>query len=159
VRPHGVKGELLIHVLSENPQRFSPGAELFAGPTPDSTNQVRVTSSRPHSNGLLVGFETVKTRDAAEELRGALLFVRTEELAKPDEGSWWESEVVGMKVVDADGAALGEVTGLIMAPLQDLWEVTTPKGVVQVPAVPDIVRSVDTTRRLIVLSPPAGLFE
>jgi 16S rRNA processing protein RimM len=118
-----------------------------------------VSSSRPHAKGLLVSFEAIETRDDAEQLRGSLLFVGSDEVPPPDEGSWWEGELVGMTVVDEGGAELGEVTAIVTSPQQDLWEVTTPTGVVQVPAVDDIVKSVDTSRRVVVLDPPAGLFE
>jgi 16S rRNA processing protein RimM len=118
-----------------------------------------VKTSRHHAGGLLVEFDAVTTRDEAEEWRGTLLFVQSDELPEPSEGSWWEGEVVGMRVVDKEGTTLGEVTNVITAPKQDLWEVTTATGVVQVPAVDEIVKSVDTAARLITLDPPAGLFE
>ena len=118
-----------------------------------------VSSTRTHAKGLLVSFEAIETREDAEELRGSLLFVDAEDVPPPDEGSWLEGDLVGMKVVDESGAELGEVTAIVTAPQQDLWEVTTANGVVQVPAVDDIVKSVDTTRGVVVLDPPDGLFE
>ena len=77
LRPHGIRGELAVEVLSDAPDRFSPGAELGAG-DPDGQGPLRpvtVTAARLHLGRLLARLEGVEDRDAAEELRGVLLSI------------------------------------------------------------------------------------
>ena len=103
-------------------------------------------------------FEGVDSRDEAERLRGQLVFVDQTQLSDLKEG-WWESDLVGLEVVDRTGSRLGTIKGTSISEHQDRWEVETPKGLVYVPAVADIVIEVDLDKRVVTLDPPAGLFE
>src|SRR5689334_19542840 len=89
LRPHGVRGEVVVEVLSDVPGRFDPGSSLLpvregkqraSGPagSPSSVKsppRLIVASSRPHKSGALVVFEGIADRDQAEELRGLWLEV------------------------------------------------------------------------------------
>lgn len=114
-------------------------------------------SSRTHRQVILVKFEGVVGREAAEGLRGTRLFVPADVVGPPAEG-WWESDLIGLTVCGPFGEVLGTLTAIAVQPFQDLWEVTTPTGKVQVPAVGEVVRSVDLEKRVITIDPPHGLF-
>jgi 16S rRNA processing protein RimM len=124
----------------------------------DQARQASVSAARPHQRGLLVRFEGVESRDEAERLRGELVFIHQTQLSDLKEG-WWESDLVGLAVVDRGGSQLGTIKGVSTSEHQDRWEIDTPNGPVYIPAVPDIVVEVDLEKRTVVLDPPAGLFE
>jgi 16S rRNA processing protein RimM len=158
VRPHGLRGEVVVNLLSENPDRFAPGSLLRLGPSPDRARLVRIVGSRPHGERILLELEGIGDRGEADRLRGHLLFVSEDELLPLEGNAYWEHQLAGMEVVDVEGRVLGSVAAVVSREEQDLWEIRTPSGPVLLPAAKDIVLSVDLNRRTIVVDPPEGLF-
>lgn len=160
VKPHGLRGEVLLRSLTENPKRFEAGAMLLLGKDLDSAEPVHVETSRSHKGAQLVRFEGVSSIEEAELLREQLLFVDSSELEElEDEDAFWQHEVVGLELVDTAGASLGIVAEVHTRPAQDLWSIETPNGEVLFPAAKELVVSVDLDERRVVVDPPAGLFE
>lgn len=144
---------------TDNPNRFAPGAQVVVGPAAERAVVMTVLSSRTHQpDRLLVSFEDVGGRTEAEALRGQRIFAPAGDVAPLPEGEYWESELVGLEVVDSSGARLGVVTQVLARAAQDLWEVESSAGPVLVPAVPAIVREVDLVGGRVVLDPPEDLF-
>lgn len=150
---------MVVRPLTDNPDRFAPGAEVLVGREAEGAVPMSVVSSRPHQiDRLLVGFDEVPGRTEAESLRGHRIFAPPEALPVLPDGEYWESELAGLEVVDGTGAHLGVLTQVLGREAQDLWEVESPAGPVLVPAVPAIVRQVDLAGGRVVLDPPEGLF-
>ena len=80
LRPHGVRGELSVEVLSDAPERFAPGAELGVGDPdgPSPLESATVRAARLHQGRLLLTLEGVEDRDAADRFRGAWLSIPVE---------------------------------------------------------------------------------
>jgi 16S rRNA processing protein RimM len=159
-RPHGLRGEMSVEVLTDFPDRFVPGLALVAT---DARGEGRrplvVATVRPSGDRLLVAFEGVDSRNAADELRGLDVSVpKGSEVPRP-EGFVYHFDVEGCRAVDRAGRDLGLVTALVDVAGRSLLEIETPRGERQVPFVEPIVVSVDVARRLVVLDPPAGLLD
>jgi 16S rRNA processing protein RimM len=152
-RPQGVRGEVTVVPESDDPGRFAAGAALRAG-----DRDVVVRSSRPYrSGGLVVAFEGVADRDAAEALRGLLLTVPVAERRDLDEGEFWPEDLIGLEVVNPRGRGLGEVVDVVVGESQDRLVVATPSGEhVEVPFVADFVSDPEGGR--LVVDAPQGLF-
>jgi 16S rRNA processing protein RimM len=160
MRPHGVRGEVAVRSLSENPARFQPGARLLVGQDIEQAVEMVVGAVRPQQPGqLLVAFDGVPDRTAAEALRGRRIFADAADLPELPDDVYWERDLVGLPVVDVGGAALGVISAVISRTEQDLWEVQTPSGSVLLPAAKGIVVSVDLKERRVTVDPPAGLFD
>ena len=140
--------------ISDDPTRFTAGSVLERA----SGAALVVERSRPHRARLLVKFEGVDDRSAAEGLRGPL-FVRPSDLRELGEEQWWEHELVGLVAVDVAGTALGRVTEVMPGTAQDVLVVDSSSGERLVPMVAAFIRAVDPSAGIIVLDPPEGLFE
>jgi len=159
VKPHGLRGEVLVRSLTENPDRFAEGAELLVGPDLESAEPVVVAASRNHKDALLVFFDGFHSIEEAETLRNWLIFIDGSELGDlEDDDAFWEHEVVGLDVVHRDGRTLGKVQEVLARPAQDLWAIATASGEVLFPAAKELVVAVDLERRKVVIDPPEGLF-
>jgi 16S rRNA processing protein RimM len=112
-RPHGIRGEVVVMLHTDRPERTTPGAVLRAG---DRT--LVVASARPHQGRWLVRFEGITDRNGAEELRGATLV--GEPLDDPGEGRIWVHELVGEEVRDVRGNVLGRVADVEANPAHDI---------------------------------------
>jgi 16S rRNA processing protein RimM len=111
-------------------------------------------------NGHPVGFfEGVLDRTGAESLVKAILWVDQDLTELPDEDdAWYHHQLIGLRV-ERDGVPVGTVARIDHLPAQDLLAVATPTGEVLVPFVSALVPSVDIEAGVVVVTPPAGLFE
>ena len=153
IKPHGIRGELAIEVVSDVEGRFELGARVFAG-----ARELIVASTRPHQGRVLVTFEGVEDRSAAEELRGAELTISSEEAATLPSGAYYAHDLEGCAVVDETGGRLGTLARVEANPAHDHWIVTTDDGEVMLPAVRGFIVKVDLDARTITVAPPEGLF-
>lgn len=153
VKPHGIRGEVTVEVLSDVPDRFAPGRSVWFGP-----RRLTVADVREHQGRMLVLFEEIPDRNAADDLRGATLEIPLEEAAPLSEGSFYAFQLEGLRVVDEHGAPLGTLARVEPNPGNDLWIVDTGDGEVMVPAVRQIVIDVDLEAGRITVAPPEGLF-
>jgi 16S rRNA processing protein RimM len=157
-KPHGIRGEVTVQVLTDAPgDRFIPGTEFVVEPA--SAGPLTVSSARWNKDILLLGFEEIETRNDAETLRGAKLFIETEELDEDDDEGWYEHELVGLEA-RVGSQVVGKVAALNTMPVQDLLVVTTPGGEeILIPFVEQIVPEVNIEEGFVLLTPPDGLFE
>jgi 16S rRNA processing protein RimM len=137
---HGVRGEVAVDNRSDNPDRWVPGSVVFD----ERGRRLTVTGARPHGDRLLVTFEGIGDRTAAEALIGATLVVPASALPALEPGQWWAFEAEGLRVTSEDGRDLGTVREVLAYPAHDLWRVVGKDGAeILVPVVDDLVVEVD----------------
>lgn len=160
LRPHGLRGELVVQVLSDAPERFAPGTAVAAG-DPESGGPLRpleVSSARLHQGRMLLRFAGVEDREAAEPLRGSLLTIPMEAARELGAGEYWRHQLVGLAVVDSEGNDRGVVSEVLPGAAHDLLEVRRPDGVtVLVPAVAALVEVELEAGRVVVRALPGLL--
>lgn len=110
-KAHGLRGEVNVVLVSNRTERLDPGSVLSS-----DVGDLVVESSRPHGDRWLVTFAGHRDRSAAEALRG--LELRAEPLEDPDE--LWVHDLVGCRVVSADGIERGVVAAVQDNPAADL---------------------------------------
>lgn len=162
-RPHGVHGELLIEVITHEPDAvYASGRRVFAGSDGNTTADAKVLTvveTRPFKDGLLVHFEEIADRTAAELWNGRLLFVPEHELTPPGEGEVYVHELQGMRVELSSGELVGTVADVFEVPQGLLLDVARDRGTVLVPFTDEVIVDVDRARRVVRIDPPEGLLE
>jgi 16S rRNA processing protein RimM len=162
-KPHGLRGEVTVDVRTDEPERrFAPGSTLRAEPPPGSVSSLRsltVAGSRQHQAVLLVSFEELTDRTAAEGARGIVLHATIPAGQSPDDpDEYYDHQLVGLAAYDVDGTALGTVAGLVHGGAQDLLRVETPDGrEALVPFVKALVPEVDLAGGRVVIADRPGL--
>jgi 16S rRNA processing protein RimM len=159
IKAHGVRGEVVVEVLSEVPERFARGSKVEAGELDGDRRRLTVRATRSDRGKLLVAFAEVRDRDAADALRGGLLSIDASQAAPPGTGSYYPWQLEGLAVVDEDGVTLGRLARVEEGAASDFWIVDTGAGEVMVPAVDEFVRRVDLEVRRIVVHTIPGLFD
>lgn len=176
-KPHGIRGEVTVQLFTDDPEgRCAPGAVLQLEAATDQAARLapggvlRVRSARWNKSVLVLGFDSVADRNAAELLRESRLWVESQE-DDEDDDAWYEHELLDLAVVlraeqeqaqrqGREPAAIGRVTGLRTMPAQDLLEIELPGGAeAMVPFVEQIVLEVDPEAGRVVIDPPAGLLD
>lgn len=161
VRAHGVKGDVLVYPLSDVPERFARGARLALVGRDGGRRTVTVRSAeRPAPEKVVVRFEGVDDRDAAEALRGARLEVALSEVPLAPAGAFWQFELLGCRAFDESAGELGEVVEVTDAGGGPLLVVALADGRnVPLPFVDRFVVGVDLAGRRIDWRLPEGLIE
>ncbi|CAN5591929.1 ribosome maturation factor RimM [soil metagenome] len=154
-KPHGIDGEVYMVAISDDPHRFDPGSRLEHA---DGALLVVEGSHTHRGNRLLVKFEGVDSRNAAELIRGPV-YVREEQRRDLEEGEYWQHELVGCRVFTVAGNDVGEVSGVVEGPAQDLISVDHEGQTFLVPLVKEIAVDIDIDARRVTIAPPAGLLD
>ncbi len=161
-KPHGIRGEVTVDVRTDEPERrFVVGARLLAAPPRGSAfphRELTVARTRWHQSALLVSFEELPDRTAAESARGVVLRAVVPADERPeDPEEFYDHQLVGLAAHDVDGTHLGEVTGLVHG-AQDLLQVRAVDGrATLVPFVTALVPEVDLEGGRVVIADRPGL--
>lgn len=136
---HGLNGTVRIETLTDNPDRFVVGAELFV--EGDGT-PLTIGWTGPSKPGLLVRFDEVASREAADRLRDRYLEVAAEPVLP--EGSWYWHQIEGLPVTTREGTALGTVVDVFRAGEAEVYVVRGgERREILIPAVSDVVVDLD----------------
>ena len=162
-KPHGIRGEVTLDVRTDEPERrFAPGTTLRAEAPAGADRRpssLTVARARWHQTTLLVTFEELADRNAAEAARGTVLYATIAHDETPeDPEEYYDHQLIGLDVVDVDGSPLGTVKALVHGSAQDLLTVRTPDGRdTLVPFVTALVPEVDLAAGRIVVADRPGL--
>jgi 16S rRNA processing protein RimM len=99
----------------------------------------------------------VADRTAAEQLNGRYLFVPEDEAPPLPEGSFWPHQLVGCEVITDSGRSLGVIREVVLGVANDIWVAGPPNDEILVPALKDVVTSVDLEGRKVVVREIPGL--
>lgn len=154
VGARGLRGELVCAILTDFPDRFAATEEVLVGEPP---RPVRVERQRLERGRLVLKLAGISTREAAEELRGALIEVSIDQaVALPPETYFWH-QIIGLRVVEEGGRELGRVADILVTGSNDVYVVRDDRRELLLPAIKDVVRRVDLDQGRIVVELLPGL--
>jgi len=153
IAPHGVNGLISADSYSDNPGRFQPGAVFLLA---DGGSLLLEQASR-HKGRLLLGFQGVADRNAAERLRGRELFVPEQQAPALPEGSYYHYQILGLKVLE-HGVELGVIIDILDYSANDVYVLRrTDGGETLIPALKSVVKRVDPAAGVLEVELPEGL--
>jgi 16S rRNA processing protein RimM len=142
-RSHGIRGDILLDVMTDFPERLKPGTYLHVG---DKKQPLKITRRRPHNDGLIVGFEGISTAEQVAKYRAQTVYVLAEDRPPLPEGEYYHHQVLGLKVVDESGVILGVITEIIETGANDVYVVSNddrPVRGILIPAIKQVLLDVD----------------
>ncbi|QGU04921.1 Ribosome maturation factor RimM [Corynebacterium comes] len=177
IKSHGIRGEVVVDATTDEPElRFAVG-EVLDGRQGNRRKELTVGTVRGHQGRLLIKFEEIPDRTAADSLRG-MRFMAAPLESDDEDDAFYDHELIGLRVLNVgavpaeeanarayEGALpepedIGEVTSVIRGPAHRLLEIRLDGGrEVTVPFVHAIVPIVDLDNEAIVITPPEGLLD
>ncbi len=124
-RPHGVRGEIRMDVLTDFPERLRPGLVVYVGPR---RLPLRLQSVRQHNDMLLVAFEGYLDRDRVGLLRNMLVCVPAAEATPLPDGEFYYHQILGLTVVTDEGKTLGKIAEIMETGANDVFIVQPEDG-------------------------------
>lgn len=151
IKPHGIRGELVVEPEGDTLTHLEAGAVLAVNGQPH-----RLAGMRPHQGRLLVRLDGCADRTQAEALRGAAVTMSAAHLPAPGDDEWYADTLIGWELVDADGSSVGRVTSVLPGGVHDYLQID---GDALVPMVKDWLVAVDEPARRLTMRLPRGLIE
>ena len=123
--PHGVRGAVRLWSFAAQPENV---ADYGALSDIDGKRVFVIASLREAKDHLVVTFDDVTTREAAEALNGVELYVSRDALPPADDGEYYHADLIGLIAIDESGAALGRVVAIHNFGAGDIIEIAPPSG-------------------------------
>ena len=159
LRPHGVRGELRVEIITNYPERLVQHAYFYlAHPnSPEVAHRYTVEGLRFHAKVLLLKLDGCDDRNAADELRGMLVQIPVEEAVPLEEGEYYLFQLVGVRVETESGEWLGQIVDVIETGANDVYVVRGSRGEVLLPAIDDVILELDLESKHMVVHLLPGL--
>ncbi len=119
-RSHGIRGDFLLDITTDFPERLKPGIQVYVG---EKKQALKITRRRPHTEGLILGFEGISNPEQAAKYRAQTIYVLADNRPPLPEGEYYHHQIIGLNVVDEAGAALGVITEIIETGANDVYVV------------------------------------
>lgn len=141
---HGVRGEILMEVFTDFPERLQPGITLYLG---QAAIQVRLMKSRQHREGLLMTFDGYTSPEEIGQFRNQIVYVKTVDRPTLEAGEYYHHQLIGLQVVSVDREPIGTVTEILETGASDVLVVIPASGPeVLIPVVDSFIRGIDLAR-------------
>jgi 16S rRNA processing protein RimM len=154
LKPHGLKGEIRVESFNPAAPNLQPGRTVFI-------NSVRskILRSRADRGGWIVQVTGFSGRDAVEGLRGVLIEARDADVRRDDDESYFIHELIGLRVITDEGEELGRITEVLQSGAADVYVIRDGEREVLIPAIGDVVDSIDVPAGEMRITPLAGLLD
>ncbi len=154
IRPHGVRGDLKVRVVSDDPDRLAGLATIWVDAQPHT-----IEAARPHQGHYLVRLAGVTTATLAEPFRGKTLDIPLEQAAPLEPDAYYHWQIRGLSVVTASGQHLGQVEEILETGANDVLVVTGGPKRYLIPTIAQVILDVDLDAGRILVEPMDGLLD
>lgn len=148
VRAHGVRGDVKLLPLTDDPARFRAIKTAYLETTAGAYAPVAVIDARIAPDAVLLHIEGVDTVEQAEALKNRYLCVDRENAVKLQKDTYFVADLIGCDTVDTNGKAYGKLTDVLETGAVDVYEING--GTLLVPALKKVLHEVDVEHGRIV---------
>lgn len=159
LKPQGVRGEIKVSPLSDNPERFHQ-LDTVQIKINHIDKAYLVESVRIADRFVFLKLNGVNTRDEAADLRGAEILVGKNGLVHPSEDEYFIHDLVGCRVYSENGDLIGSLSEVLQLSSNDVWVVINKeKNEILIPAIKEVIKQVDVKERKITIHVIEGLLD
>jgi 16S rRNA processing protein RimM len=151
MRAHGLRGELLLKPFNPDSTLLAQMTRVLLKTRDGTVTSYELDEARTHSGMQLLALHGVRTRDAAEALRGSLVCVTRADLPALEDDEFYLVDLVGLAALDTQGNPAGSVVDVVEYPSVNCLVVESEAGRREVPNLPRYVLSIDMTARIVVV--------
>lgn len=160
LRPHGVKGELRIRLLTDYPERVNQLKTVYLGtdPTSPKADPYTVQHMRMNQEYGLLKLHEISDRNQADLLRQLLVMVPLQDAVPLEEGEFYLYQLIGLTVQTAEGSVLGSITDVLETGANDVYVVTgAAHGEILIPVTDETIVKTDIQAGVVIVNLPDGL--
>ncbi|NQS91920.1 MAG: 16S rRNA processing protein RimM [Chloroflexi bacterium] len=156
-RPHGIRGEIRMTVLTDYPDLIKPGQIIYAG---ERYKPYTINNFRWHGEDMLITLKELPDRTAVEIFRNVMIYMKSEETPELPEGEYFLHQLVGMKVITDQEETLGHLKEIILTGANDVYLVESPLGKdILLPVIDEVVLEINQEKGIILVHIIPGLLD
>ena len=150
--PWGNKGKVKVNVTTDFPQRFVPSSQVYI-----NRRSMIIDSAEWHKGRVIIKIDILNSIEEAQKLRGQTIEIHRSQLKPLPEGHYYLFQIIGLMVSTTQGEPLGRITEILTTEGNDTYVVKGNRGETLIPAISDVIRSVDLDQGQMVIDPIEGL--
>jgi len=144
-RAHGVRGEIIMDLHTDFPDRIKSGRKILIG---EKYLPFTIDTVRQHNKGLLISLLGAATPEEVGKYRNQWVYVKASEVPPLPEGKHYQYELIGVDVADENGNLLGRLVEILETGANDVYVIKDDSGKeILLPAIPAVILNVDMTQR------------
>ena len=157
VGTHGIKGMLRVQGWCDSGEFLQQFKYIYTDC--DGKTKYAVKSAQPHGNVVLMALKGIDSIEQAETLRNKVIYIDRKDVKLPED-RYFIADLIDCTVRDADtNDVLGVLTDVSATGANDVWHITRDGKEYLVPAIDEIIVSVNVTDGDIVIRPLKGIFD
>lgn len=160
LRPHGVRGEIRVRILTDYPERLQPGKTVYLGRSADQQTAKSLVLSRVrlHGDYGIMQLEGIDDRNDVEHWRGLFLMIPIDEAVPLDEDEFYAYQLIGLTLLDESGHVIGEIRDIMETGANDVLVVASSEyGEILIPDIPGMWLELDFDEGFATARLPDGL--
>ena len=145
-------GRLKVRVITDFPERFAPSSTVYIRQQPAT-----IESCTWQKGKAIIKLNTIDTIDEARLLLGQPVEIHHSQLKPLPEGQYYHFQLIGLEVRTSQGESLGNISEILTTASNDVYITQGTRGDILIPAIEDVVISVDLGKGIMIIEPLAGM--
>ncbi len=157
VRTHGLKGDVKVIQLSDDPDRIYSLSSIFIISKNGEKKESCINKVKAIKGGFAISLEFSTSLSEAQQIVGSYISVPVDEVPALGKDTWYQYEIIGIEVFTTDGTCLGKVGDILSTGSNDVYIVRDKEREYLIPAIRDVIKEVDIKGRRMVIALMDGL--
>ena len=150
--PWGITGKLRVAVITDLPQRFNPSSKVYINRQP-----MTIDCTEWRKGDVIIKLDIIGSIEDARRLQGWPVEIHHSQVYPLAEGQYYHFQLIGLEVWTTKGELLGNISQILTAESNDNYIVHGVKGDIFIPAIEDVVKSIDLNQGRMVIEVIEGL--
>lgn len=156
---HGIKGLLKVHSFSGNLESLQANHTVTLKSPQGVLSHFGLKSVVPNAGKLMIGLDGFDEINTAQQFVGCEICLLRSQLPEPEENEYYWCDLIGLKVTTVDGIELGTITDIFETGSNDIYVVRGTGREYLIPAISDVISSIDPKEGRIIVTPLEGLLD
>ena len=148
----GTRGEIKVDIMTDFPDRFEPHQKVYI-----DGHALTIEKSHPRKDHYVLKLSTVNDIQSERYLQGKALEIPLSKARTLPEGEYYRFQIIGLEVVSTEGETVGRIVDILPTVSNDVYIVQSPKGDILIPAIEDVVKSIDLEKGQMFIEIISGL--
>lgn len=158
MRPHGLKGEVVLALDPQAPEDLASVKTLFVEVReqllPFFVESVSVKGSKAY-----LKLEEINNRDEAEKICKSPTFLPKSSRPRSRRGEFYDDEIIGYEVTDTTLGSLGKITGVVQAGPNKLLAIDYGGREVLIPVNSPFIDAINKSKKQLTVTLPEGFVD
>lgn len=159
VNTMGIKGEVKILPLTDNPDRFNKLKWCFVENRGEQ-KEINIEAIRFHKNFVIAKFQGIDDMNTAQRLKEAYVLVDRQNAVKLKKDEYFICDLIGLEVYTIENEFIGTIKDVITTGSNDVYVIQTEEGKeILIPAIKQVVKEVSIENKKMLVEMMEGLME